>query len=67
MNLFEPGAAPSVDPVRTAVAELKALAGRYRQLAAESSYDRTMTALSRAATMAEDRAEALQRGEQPCI
>lgn len=67
MNLFDPDAAPSVDPVRVAVAELKALAGRYRQLAAESSYDRTITALSRAATMADERAEELEAGSQPHI
>lgn len=64
-NLFEPGP-PAVPDLarRTAVAELRAMATRYRQLAAECS-DLTSPAFGRCADMAEDRADALEQGAQP--
>ena len=64
-NLFEPG--PPVVPNlarRAAVAELRALATRYRQLVAECS-DLTSLAFGRCADMAEDRVDALEQGAQP--
>lgn len=64
MSLFEPQPPSGPDLARrTAVAELRALATRYEQLAAECS-DLTSMAIGRCVDLAEERADALEQGAQ---
>jgi hypothetical protein len=65
-DLFDPrSGVPARDRVRTAIAELEALASEYRRQAAACQTERTAVVFLRAADQAEARAEALKTGSRP--